>query len=65
MKTSGFRGCSAPGTSSLTCSRLFFHSLLAKPTGREAFDLGISVHGRGGIGRPGYAARPAGDRMID
>ena len=30
-----------------------------------AFDLGIRVHGRGGIGRPGYAARPAGDRMID
>lgn len=22
------------------------------------------VHGRGGIGRPGYAARPAGDRQI-
>jgi hypothetical protein len=31
----------------------------------EAFDLGIRVHGRGGIGRPGYAARPAVDRMID
>jgi hypothetical protein len=27
MKTSGFRGSSAPGTSSLTCSRLFIHSL--------------------------------------
>jgi hypothetical protein len=38
---------------------------VAKPTRREAFDLGIRVHGRGGIGRPGYAARPAGDRMID
>jgi hypothetical protein len=29
VKTSGFRGCSAPGTSSLTCGRLFGHSLLA------------------------------------
>jgi len=29
MKTSGFRGSCAPGTSSLTCSRLFVHSLLA------------------------------------
>jgi hypothetical protein len=29
MKTSGFRGCYAPGTSSLTCGRLFFRSLLA------------------------------------
>jgi len=28
MKTSGFRGSCAPGTSSLTCSRLFIHSLL-------------------------------------
>jgi len=29
MKTSGFRGCCAPGTSSVTCGRLFGHSLLA------------------------------------
>jgi len=33
--------------------------------GREPFDRGTRVHGRGGIGRPGYAARPPGDRMID
>jgi hypothetical protein len=29
MKTSGFRGCCAPGTSSVTCSRLLLYSLLA------------------------------------
>jgi hypothetical protein len=28
-KTFGFRGCFAPGTSSMTCGRLFFNSLLA------------------------------------
>jgi hypothetical protein len=35
MKTSGFRGCCAPGTSSLTCGRPFLHSLLAGPFGRR------------------------------
>jgi outer membrane protein assembly factor BamB len=28
MKTSGFHGCCTPGTSSLTCGRLLFHSLV-------------------------------------
>jgi len=28
MKTSGFRGCFAPGIASLRSSRLFIHSLL-------------------------------------
>jgi hypothetical protein len=32
-KTSGFRGCSAPGTSSITCGRLFVCSLLVALAG--------------------------------
>lgn len=34
-------------------------------TKHEAFDRGTRVHGRDGIGRPGYAGRPTGGRMID
>ena len=37
----------------------------ARTMGREPVGRGTRVHGRGGIGRPGCAGRPLGDRMID
>jgi hypothetical protein len=54
MKTSGFRGCYAPGTSSMTCGRLFLHSLLAQ------FDSGGATarETRGRPLRPGCGRLP-------
>jgi hypothetical protein len=51
-KTSGFRGCCAPGTSSMTCSRLFVHSLLAR-LAAAADGLALRLRRRLGGGRLG------------
>jgi hypothetical protein len=55
MKTAGFRGCSAPGTSSLTCSSQFIHSLLII----VAADLGLAARPMIAVGRMGDLSRHA------
>jgi pimeloyl-ACP methyl ester carboxylesterase len=62
MKTSGFYGCFAPGTSSVTCSRLFVHSLLAAALLFGACGAGGGPLAAAGLDRPAF--EPSSDLPI-